>query len=91
MSLFVGHIIRTVTTGEGREGVVSVRGAHRVVVLDAVPAACTGDAVLVEAGVALAVVRDRGRARADARFVCDVDQRCDVGQRSVEGENRPCA
>ena len=54
MSLFVGQIIRTLETREGRDGVASVRGAHRVVVLDAVPHARTGDAVLVEAGVAVA-------------------------------------
>ena len=85
MSLFVGQIIRTVETREGRKGVVSVRGAHRVVALEAVPHARTGDAVLVEAGVAVAVVRDDVRARADAGFVCDVDHR------SVEEEKPPCA
>ena len=60
MSVFVGHIVRTIDTAEGREAIVGVRGARRVVILDAVPHARRGDAVLVEAGVALAIVRDEG-------------------------------
>jgi len=58
MSLFVGQVIRTRQTPDGREAVVSVRGARRVILLDAVPEARIGDAVLVEAGAAVAIVRD---------------------------------
>ena len=58
MSLFVGQVIRTRQTPDGREAVVSVRGARRVILLDAVPEARIGDAVLVEAGTAVAIVRD---------------------------------
>jgi len=58
MSLFVGQVIRTRQTPDGREAVVSVRGARRVIVLDAVPEARSGDTVLVEAGAAVAIVRD---------------------------------
>lgn len=58
MSLFVGQVIRTRQTPDGREAVVSVRGARRVILLDAVPEARIGDAVLVEAGIAVAIVRD---------------------------------
>ena len=57
MSPFVGRIIEARQTPEGREGTVSLRGALRSVALDAVPEAGVGDAVLVEAGAAVAVVR----------------------------------
>ena len=56
MTLFVARVIETRQTPEGREGTVSLRGALRAVALDAVPEARVGDAVLVEAGAALAVV-----------------------------------
>jgi hydrogenase maturation factor len=42
----------------GRVGRASVRGARADVILDLVPEAKAGDAVLVHAGVALALVRD---------------------------------
>lgn len=42
----------------GRVGRVSVRGARTDVLLDLVPEARAGDAVLVHAGVALSLVRD---------------------------------
>ena len=58
MTTFVGRVIEARRTPEGREGVVSLRGALRVVALDAVPEARVGDAVLVEAGAAVAVVRE---------------------------------
>jgi hydrogenase maturation factor len=62
MTLFLGQIVLTRETPEGREAVVSVRGARRVIVLDAVPRARVGDTVLVEAGTAVALVRDVERA-----------------------------
>jgi hydrogenase maturation factor len=43
-------------------GRVSVRGARVEVALDLVPDAGPGDAVLVHAGVALAIVREGQRA-----------------------------
>ncbi|HTX53081.1 MAG TPA: HypC/HybG/HupF family hydrogenase formation chaperone [Candidatus Baltobacteraceae bacterium] len=57
MSLFIGRLIEARQTPEGREGTVSLRGALRAIALDAVPEAGVGDAVLVEAGAAVAVVR----------------------------------
>ena len=42
----------------GRVGRVSVRGARTEVLLDLVPGARAGDAVLVHGGVALSLVRD---------------------------------
>jgi len=94
MSLFVGHIVRTMETPGGREAIVSVRGAGRVVLLDAVPHARRGDAVLVEAGVALAIVHGErlpgrvgpGRASGDVRPVTARN----VEPRSARQEDTPC-
>jgi hydrogenase maturation factor len=60
VTLFVGRVIETRQTPEGREGTVILRGALRAVALEAVPEARVGDAVLVEAGAALAVVGEAG-------------------------------
>jgi hydrogenase expression/formation protein HypC len=57
MILFVGRI-REVREEDGRRsGEVSVRGARVEVSLDLVPEAQVGDSVLVNAGVALSVLR----------------------------------
>lgn len=45
---------------DGRWGTVDVRGARVEVALDAVPEAVVGDALLLEAGVALALLREEG-------------------------------
>ncbi len=47
---------------DGRRGRVSVRGATVEVALDLVPEARVGDSVLVHAGVALSLVRERAAA-----------------------------
>ena len=60
MSPFVGHIARAIETADGREAIVGVRGAGRGVTLGAVPHARRGDAVLVDAGAALAIVCAEG-------------------------------
>lgn len=52
---FVGRVIELLA---GRQGRVSVRGARVSVALDLVPEAGVGDEVLVQAGVALSLVRD---------------------------------
>jgi hypothetical protein len=57
VSPFVGRVVEARRTPEGYEGTVNLRGALCPVALDAVPEAGVGDAVLVEAGVAVAVVR----------------------------------
>jgi hydrogenase maturation factor len=54
----VGEIAAVEHTEDGRVGVVSVRGARVRVALDLVPGARVGDAVLANAGVALASWRD---------------------------------
>jgi hydrogenase maturation factor len=48
--------------GASRVGRVSVRGAEIEVVLDLVPEARAGDAVLVHAGVALSLLREQREA-----------------------------
>ena len=58
MSLFVGRVEDVRETPEGRQGVVSVRGARVEVALDVVPEARVGDSVLVHAGVALSRLAD---------------------------------
>jgi hydrogenase maturation factor len=59
----VGRVVALEPGGCGR---VSVRGARIEVALDLVPQARVGDAVLVQAGVALALVREEA-ATADER------------------------
>jgi len=56
--VFTGRLVELREEPEGRVGRVSVRGARVEVALDLVPEARPGDAVLVHAGVALALVRD---------------------------------
>lgn len=51
------RLVEVRTTAEGRVGRVSVRGARTEVALDLVPGARPGDTVLVQAGVALSLVR----------------------------------
>jgi hydrogenase maturation factor len=57
-----GRVLEVREAPHGRVGRVSVRGARVEVALDLVPDAGPGDAVLVHAGVALALVRDGERA-----------------------------
>jgi hydrogenase expression/formation protein HypC len=59
LHVFTGRITRVREEPTGREGRVSVGGAGAWVALDLVPDARVGDAVLVHAGVALALVRER--------------------------------
>jgi hydrogenase maturation factor len=54
---FTGRLVALRDGPEGRTGRVSVRGAQVEVALDLVPGAKAGDSVLVQAGVALALVR----------------------------------
>jgi hydrogenase maturation factor len=56
--VFAGRITLVREELTGRVGRVSVRGAGAWVALDLVPEAREGDAVLVHAGVALALVRE---------------------------------
>ena len=58
MTPFVGHVVATRQTPDGRDAVVSVRGVHRVIAVDAVPDVRVGEAVLVEAGAAVAIVHE---------------------------------
>lgn len=58
--VFTGRVVELREEPAGRVGRVSVRGARVDVSLDLVPEARRGDAVLVHAGVALALVRDGG-------------------------------
>ena len=60
---FAGRLV-AVEPGTGRRGRVSVRGAVVEVALDLVPEARPGDSVLVQAGVALALLRDEAGAPA---------------------------
>lgn len=62
LHVFAGRITRVREEPTGREGLVSVGGAGRWVVLDLVPEAQEGDTVLVHAGVALALVTDPDNA-----------------------------
>jgi hydrogenase maturation factor len=55
--VYTGRVIELAEGPEGRMGRVSVRGARARVVLDLVPEARAGDTVLVQAGVALALIR----------------------------------
>jgi hydrogenase maturation factor len=55
--VFTGRVVEVDETAGGRAGLVSVRGVRTRVVLDLVPEAKAGDTVLVEAGVALALVK----------------------------------
>jgi hydrogenase maturation factor len=55
---FTARLVALRDTPAGRTGRVSVRGAQLEVALDLVPEAAAGDSVLVQAGVALALVRD---------------------------------
>ena len=55
---FTGRLVALRDEACGRTGRVSVRGAQVEVALDLVPAAQAGDSVLVQAGVALAIVRE---------------------------------
>lgn len=59
----VGRLVALEAGGSGR---ISVRGALMAVALDLVPQARVGDSVLVQAGVALALVRE-GEATGDER------------------------
>jgi hydrogenase maturation factor len=56
---FTGRLVALRDGPLGRTGRVSVRGAQVEVALDLVPGAAAGDCVLVQAGVALALVRER--------------------------------
>ena len=56
--VFTARLVELYEGPCGRVGRVSVRGARTDVLLDLVPEARAGDAVLVHAGVALALVRD---------------------------------
>jgi len=56
--VFAARLVELYEGPCGRAGRVSVRGARTDVLLDLVPEARAGDAVLVHAGVALALVRD---------------------------------
>ena len=56
----VGEIAAVERTAEGTVGIVSVRGARVRVSLDLVPGVRVGDAVLANAGVALAWWRNEG-------------------------------
>jgi hydrogenase maturation factor len=58
VSVWVGRVLAVRETPAGREATVSVRGARSEVLLDVVPEARVGDSVLVDAGVALAVLVD---------------------------------
>jgi hydrogenase maturation factor len=58
--VFTGRVVELREGPEGRVGRVSVRGARVDVALDLVPDARRGDAVLVHAGVALALLREHG-------------------------------
>ncbi len=55
---FAGRLVALCDSPDGRSGRVSVRGAQVEVALDLVPEATEGDSVLVQAGVALALLRD---------------------------------
>ena len=55
---FTARLVALRDAPGGRTGRVSVRGAQVEVALDLVPEAAAGDSVLVQAGVALALVRD---------------------------------
>jgi len=56
--VLAARVVEVRETAEGRVGRVSVRGARTEVNLDLVPEACEGDTVLVNAGVALSLVRE---------------------------------
>ncbi len=58
--LFTGRLLEVREEPGGSVGRVSVRGARVEVALDLVPGARAGDDVLVHAGVALTIVKDRG-------------------------------
>jgi hydrogenase maturation factor len=58
--VFAGRVVELDEGPDGRVGRVSVRGARVSVVLDLVPEAKAGDTVLVQAGVALSLVRGAG-------------------------------
>ncbi|HSD67017.1 MAG TPA: HypC/HybG/HupF family hydrogenase formation chaperone [Vicinamibacteria bacterium] len=55
--VFAGRVVEVDEGPDGRVGRVSVRGARARVLLDLVPEAGPGDTVLVQAGVALTLVR----------------------------------
>ena len=57
--LFTGRLLEVREGPGGAVGRVSVRGARVEVALDLVPGARVGDDVLVHAGVALTIVKDR--------------------------------
>ena len=57
-AVYTARLVEVRTADEGRVGRVSVRGARTEVALDLVPDACPGDTVLVQAGVALSLVKD---------------------------------
>ena len=56
--VFTGRVVSIAEGPDGRVGKVSVRGAQVEVALDLVPDAQAGDSVLVNAGVALSLVRE---------------------------------
>ena len=56
--VFAGRVVELREGPEGRRGRVSVRGARVDVALDLVPEATAGDTVLVQAGVAVCLLRD---------------------------------
>lgn len=63
--VYTGRLVELREGRRGRVGCVSVHGARVEVVLDLVPEAVAGDEVLVNAGVALAVIHE-GSETADA-------------------------
>ncbi len=60
MNPVVGRLESLRDLPDGRWGVVDVRGARLEVALDAVPEARVGDSLLVEGGVALALLLEEG-------------------------------
>ena len=70
MTLLVGRIDRLYEGAGGRWAVVSVRGARVEVAADLVPEAGVGDAVLIEAGVALARLRTEGERAPTEKAPC---------------------
>lgn len=59
--VYTGRVVDVRDGPDGRVGRVGVRGARVEVALDLVPEARAGDVVLVQAGVALSIVRDEAK------------------------------
>ena len=59
MNVFIGQVREVKELPDGRQVVVSVRGARVDVAADLVPEARIGDSVLVHAGVALSVLQEQ--------------------------------